>query len=212
VERARVRVAPPGVERAQRAAGPLAGEPPRLVCVGTVTPRKGHDVLVRALGSLAHLRWSCVCAGSLERAPEFVEEVRGLAWQAGIADRVHFVGECRGKRLDQLYQGASLFVLPSHYEGYGMAFAEAMARGLPVLGTRGGAVPHTVPAGAGVLVSPGDAGALARALSELLSEPGGAARRARLSDAAWRHGRSLPTWDQAAETFAGAILELTPDA
>lgn len=211
VESARTRVAPPGVESARRAVGPPAGAPPRLLSVGTVTPRKGQDVLVRALAQIAHLPWSCVCVGSLTRAPEFVDEVRGLVEHADLAQRIEFVDECRGAQLEGLYHSASLFVLPSHYEGYGMALVEALVRGLPVIGTTGGAVPHTVPADAGVLVAPGDFVALAGALATLLAEPEGSAHRARLSDAAWRHGLALPGWDDAARTLARSILELTPD-
>jgi glycosyltransferase involved in cell wall biosynthesis len=93
-----------------------------------------------------------------------------------------------------------------------MALVEALARGLPVVGTTGGAVPHTLPKNAGVLVPPGDSTALADALAALLDERDGAARRAQLSDAAWGHALSLPGWDAAAATLAHAILELTPDA
>ena len=172
---ARVRAVLPGTEPARPALGPPAGEAPRLLCVGAVVPRKGQDVLVRALARLRHIRWSCVCAGSLDRAHAYASTVRELADEEELADRVEFTGECGQAALDNLYHSASLFVLPSHYEGYGMALTEALARGLPIVSTTGGAVPHTVPAAAAILVTPGDEAALADALGHLLAGPAGAA-------------------------------------
>ena len=98
-----------------------------------------------------------------------------------------------------------------------MALTDALARGLPIVSTTGGAIPHTVPAEAGVLVPPGNDTALAEALGSLLSVGSGRsinegrARRATLAAAARRHAASLPDWDQAARAFAGATLELAPD-
>jgi glycosyltransferase involved in cell wall biosynthesis len=211
VPRARVRAVLPGTDPARPAAGPRPGEPPRLLCVGTVIPRKGQDVLIRALTRLKHVHWSCVCVGSLDRAPEYAEGVRALAREVGLADRIEFPGECRDRALDDHYHRASLFVLPSHYEGYGMALTEALARGLPVVSTTGGAVPHTVPGAAGILLPPGDVAALADALGHLLAGTTGAARRARLASAARQHALKLPSWDRAAGTFARALLELSPN-
>src|SRR5205814_2296438 len=101
-------------------------------------------------------------------------------------------------------------VLPSYYEGYGMALTEALARGLPVVSTTGGAVPFTVPGAAGILLPPGDEAALADALGHLLAGPAGTARRAKLASAAREHALKLPSWDRAAGTFAKAVLELAP--
>ena len=209
VARARVRSVLPGTDPARPAVGPRAGEPPRLLCVGSVIPRKGQDVLVRALARLKHMPWSCVCAGSLHRAPAYAEGVRALAGEVGLGDRIEFPGECRDRALEDLFQGASLFVLPSHYEGYGMALTEALARGLPVVSTTGGAVPHTVPGAASILLRPGDDAALGDALGHLLAGTAGTARRAQLASAARQHALKLPSWDRAAGTFAKAVLELS---
>jgi len=199
-----VRVVEPGTER-PAAAGRRLGDPPLLLSVGTVTPRKGHDVLVAALGRIRDLPWRCVCAGSLERDPAFAARVRVAAGRAGVEDRLELPGELEPGALEALYQEASLFVLASHYEGHGMARAEALVRGLPVVSTTGGAIPHTVPAEAGVLVPPGDAGALARGLRGLLEDPG---RREALGAAALAHASTLPGWDTQVRTFAAAVTEL----
>ena len=211
VPASRIRVVPPGTEKAQAAVGPGSGEPPRLLCVGSLSPRKGQDVLVRALARIPALPWSCVCAGSLTHAPAFADSVLELARGLGLEDRIDFTGELGAPELDALYDCASIFVLATHYEGYGMVLAEALARGLPVVSTSGGAVPDTVPPEAGVLVSPGDEHALAAALQELLSGPEGATRRAALAEGSLRHGRSLPTWGDAALAFERAIRELSAD-
>ena len=208
----RVRVVPPGTDPARAAAGPRSGEPPRLLCVGSVSPRKGQDVLVRALARIPALPWSCLCAGSLTHWPEFAVSVLELARALDLEDRIDFPGELGAPELDTLYHSASIFVLATHYEGYGMVLAEALARGLPVLSTRGGAVPDTVPPEAGVLVPPGDERALAAVLRELLSGPEGAARRAELGEGSLRHGRSLPTWHDATLAFERAVQELSPGA
>lgn len=198
----RVRSVRPGTEPGPMAEGPGLGEPPRMVCVGTVTPRKGFDVLVRALAQLDDLEWLCDCAGSLDRAPEYAREVREAVEREGLVPRVRFLGELPADALDEVYRTATLFVLPSHYEGYGMAFAEALARGLPIVGTTGGAIPDTVPDRTGVLVEPGDAGGLAGALRTLLEEP---ARREALAQAAREHARGLPDWSTQAVRFGAAV-------
>ena len=211
VEPARVRVVRPGTDRARPAVGPGPDALPRLLCVATLTPRKGQDVLVHALSRIRDLRWTCVCAGSLDRVPGYAALVRGLTRERGLVGRVRFPGECEPDRLDDLYHHASLFVLPSYYEGYGMALTDALARGLPVISTTGGAIPQTVPRDASVLISPGDDSALAEALHRLLTDERGARCRAALAAAARRHARKLPNWTQAAHAFAEAMLELIPD-
>ncbi len=220
----RVRVARPGTDPAPPATGPGPGEAPQLISVASVVPRKGHDVLVRALARLRDLRWRCVCAGSLERAPDYARRVRAQVEAQGLADRIGFAGECLRPVLDRIYATSSLFVLASHYEGYGMVLTEALARGLPVVSTTGGAIPHTLPTAAALLVPPGDDGALAAAIGSLLdadegtpwaghpeSAGAGARRREALAAAARRHAATLPDWDAAAGKFEEHLLALAPE-
>jgi glycosyltransferase involved in cell wall biosynthesis len=207
VPAARIRVVVPGTQSARPAAGPGPREPPLLLCVASVTPRKGHDVLVASLERVRDLSWTCVCAGGLDRDPDHADSVLRRVAAAGLADRIDFVGERDGELLEELYHRASVFVLASYYEGYGMALAEALAHGLPVVTTTGGAIPFTVPADAGILVAPGDVAAFADALRRLLHP--NATIRADLASAARRHAGELPSWPEAAEAFALAIDELT---
>ncbi len=224
VPAARVRVARPGTDPAPPAAGPGPGEPPQLLSVASVVPRKGHDVLVRALARLRDLPWRCVCAGSLERAPDHARRVRALVEEHGLAGRIRFTGECLRPVLDRLYAGSSLVVLASHYEGYGMVLTEALVRGLPVVATTGGAMPDTLPSDASLLAAPGDDGELATAIGSLLDPrapahasgkgggvAAGALRRAALAAAARRHAAALPDWDTAVRTFEQHLLALAPE-
>jgi glycosyltransferase involved in cell wall biosynthesis len=206
VERRRLRAVPPGTAPAPQARGPDNGEPPHILCVATVTPRKGHDVLVEALHRIQDLPWTCVCAGSTDRDPDHANRVLDLVDRYGLASRIDFVGEHDAASLDDLYAEASLFALASHYEGYGMALAEALTRGLPVVSTTGGAIPYTVPSDAGMLVPPGDPSAFGRALRVLVQPDGD--ELAKLASAARRHGESLPDWEASVDAFERAILEL----
>ena len=201
-----VRVVIPGTEPAQGVHAPVSATPPLLLCVGSMVPRKGQDLLVQALGRLPDRAWECVLAGSIERDPAFVQAVRADARRLGIADRVRFAGESSTEELEALYRSASLFALPSWYEGYGMAFTEAMAHGLPIVATTGGAIPHTVPSQAALLIPPGDVDALAAAFARLLDEPG---LRQGLAEGALTHARTLPDWHQASAAFAAAVHALT---
>jgi glycosyltransferase involved in cell wall biosynthesis len=212
VDSDRVRAVRPGTDPAAPAAGPGPGAPPMLLCVATVIPRKGQDLLVRALTRLRDLPWRCVCAGSLTRTPAYADGVRTQVREGKLEARIDLVGECDPEALNRFYGQSSLFVLPSHYEGYGMVFGEALARGLPVVSTTGGAIPHTVPAEAGLLVPPADERALAQALDGLLRGTDGETARAKLASAAQRHAALLPSWAQSATAFAEATLDLSPDA
>jgi glycosyltransferase involved in cell wall biosynthesis len=108
-------------------------------------------------------------------------------------------------QLAALYREADVFVLASRFEGYGMAYAEAIAHGLPVIGTRVGAVPDTVPAGAGILVPPDDVAALAAGLGDMIADAG---LRRRCSDAACR--ASMPGWEAAAQAFLDLLSPCLP--
>jgi glycosyltransferase involved in cell wall biosynthesis len=195
----RVTVAVPGTDRAPAARGSGGG---RIVCVGTVTPRKGHLVLVEAMAGLADLDWELLCAGSTERDPAAAAAVRARVEALGLRGRVRLLGELAPAEVADLYDRADLCVSASFHEGYGMALAEALARGLPVVAAAGGAVAETVPPAAGLLVPTGDAGALRSALRRFLSEPGLAAR---LRAGALAARRDLPSWADTAARVERAL-------
>jgi glycosyltransferase involved in cell wall biosynthesis len=196
-----ISVVEPGTEPAPLARG-SGSDTLELLCVASLTPRKGHAVLFDALGRLRDRPWRLSCAGSATLAPEVAEALRDQAQRLGLAERICFLGELRPAQLPSLYDRADMFVLASYLEGYGMALAEALARGLPVVSTRAGAIPDTVPAEAGILVEPGDAAALAGALAQVLDDR---RLRERLAAGARSARTRLPTWEGAAERFALAL-------
>jgi glycosyltransferase involved in cell wall biosynthesis len=206
VPRETIAVAEPGTEPARRATGGGEG-PVRLLGVGAVTPRKGFAYLVAALEDLSDLAWDLTIAGALDRAPEHVADLRGRIAAAGLDGRITLAGAVTDSDLDALYDRADLVVSPSLFEGYGMALAEALARGLPVISTTGGAAADTVPDTAGVKVPPGDGSALADALRTLIGNPG---RRAAMAQAAWEAGQRLPRWHDTARHVAGALRQAQP--
>ncbi len=195
VEPARVGVVEPGTDAAARATG--TGSPVRIVSVGTLVPRKGHDVLLRALGRLTDLEWTLGIVGA-PRDAVHAHGLAALAEELGIAQRVQFLDELEGEALDAAYAQADIFALATHWEGYGMAAAEALARGLPCAITRGGAIADVVPRDACVIAPPGDHDSLSRALRRVIFDPG---LRAQMADAAWEAGQSLPRWADRAQAF-----------
>lgn len=169
----RIHVIPPGVNPAPLT--PADGDEDvhagvRLLCVASLTRRKGHDVLVRALATLQPLRWQCDLVGSPARDPAFAAEVSDLIHACGLAQRIHLHGEIAPEALSAHYLASDLFVLPSHYEGHGMVIDEAIAHGLPVVTTTGGALRHTLPHDAGIAVAPGDVARLADALRQVITD------------------------------------------
>lgn len=206
VARDRITVAEPGTESVNRARG---DKTIRLLGVGSITPRKGFDTLVAALSKIADLGWECRIAGSLDRDLTATENLRREIAEANLQDRAHLLGALTDEALANEYDRATLFVLPSHFEGYGMAFTEAMARGLPIVACEGGAVTTTVPADAGEFVAPGDAKALAEKLRWLLTNPDEIRKR---SDASWKHAANLPRWKDAALKIAAVLKNAAKDA
>jgi glycosyltransferase involved in cell wall biosynthesis len=201
----RVHAVPPGVDPAPLASETDAGS--RLLCVASLTARKGQDLLAEALAAVADLAWTCECVGPVGRDTAHVERLRGLIERHGLADRMSLAGPRTGERLAATYAAADLVVLPSHAETYGMVLTEALARGIPVLATAVDAVPETVghaPDGSvpGILVSPGDVPALAEALRRYLTEPD---LRHRLRVSARQRRRMLTGWDTTARRLAGVL-------
>jgi glycosyltransferase involved in cell wall biosynthesis len=200
----RIRVAAPGVEPAPRSVG-SAGGPVGLLCVASLTPRKGHVALLQALADCRDLDWRLVCAGPADPDSDTPVQVEAALKRLGIAGRVRLVGAQFGPALERLYAAADVFVLATRYEGYGMVFAEAMARGLPIVATGAGAVADTVPDTAGIVVPVDDHAELAAALRRMIGDAD--FRRAK-AEGAWRAGQSLSRWTDTAAAFAHALADL----
>jgi glycosyltransferase involved in cell wall biosynthesis len=165
-------------------------------------PRKGFDVLIEALATLTDLTWQLTIAGDCGRDPKAAAQLDANILRHGLGCRVAVLGAVSRERIAELYSGADLFTLASHYEGYGMVFSEAIAHGLPVVGTIAGATSETVPAGAGMLVTPGDPAMLAAALRRAIELPDERRRMAAVARAA---ALALPNWRDSAKLFARAL-------
>jgi glycosyltransferase involved in cell wall biosynthesis len=199
----RIRVVLPGLDHPAPAPpkASRAGQPVRLLCVASLTPRKGQDQLLRALAALTDLDWRLDLVGGA-RDPDHARRIKAMAAAPDLKGRVCFLGEVESAGLANHYRGADIFVLPSHHEGYGMALAEAMAHGLPVISTHAGAIPETVPRDAGELVPPGNAEALAESLRRLIVD---ATARKRMGEAARLAAARMPSWERTAADFTAAV-------
>lgn len=198
-------VAEPGVDPADLAPGTANGG--QLLCVAAVRPHKGHDELLAALRRIADLSWGCTCVGSLSLDAAFAERLRRRAETDGIGARVHFTGPRTGTELDTTYRTADVLVVASRAESYGMVVTEALARGLPVIATAVGGLPDALGRTAdgrrpGLLVPPGDVGALAGALRSWLQDSD---LRRRLRQAAAQRRRSLTGWPATTERVAHVL-------
>jgi len=197
----RITTAPPGTDRAEPAKGSNDGTL-RMISVGAIVPRKGFDVMVAALAELPELPWRLTIVGDRSRDPPTAAKLDADIRASGLSTRIEVLDAVSAERLAELYDSADLFVLASHFEGFGMAYAEAIARGLPVIGTTGGAIPDTVPPNAGVLVEPGDVRALTRALELVMKNP---KERQWFAAGAREAAKTLPTWEESARAFAAAV-------
>ena len=196
---ARIGVVEPGTDPAPRSMG--SGGGCVILSVGALIPRKGHDVLIRALATLPDLDWTLTIAGGA-RDPVYARGLSALAEELGVAQRVTFAGEVDGEALEALWRGADVFALASHWEGYGMAVAEALARGLPVAVTSGGALAELVPVEAGIVSPPGDVVSLGKAMRRVIFDT---ELRAEMAEAAWQAGQRLPRWEDRAAHFVAEL-------
>ncbi|RED12109.1 glycosyltransferase family 4 protein [Pontivivens insulae] len=192
----------PGI--ALRPVAARGNTPPTLLTLASFTPRKGHDVLLGALERVADLPWQAVWAGA-EPDEAWLNRIEEVIAASGLGARITRRGPVSDKARDEMLAGADLFVLPTHYEGYGMVFAEAMMAGLPILACAGGAVPDVVPGAAGHIVEPGDVVALGDRLRALLTSQDQATR---MAAAARAHALTLPSWSDQAALFAATIKRI----
>jgi glycosyltransferase involved in cell wall biosynthesis len=200
----RVHVAQPGADRVARPARPVRGH---LICVGVLSRHKGQDLLIEALADLADRDWHCVLAGSLDRDPDFVEQLQTRITRLGYDHRVRLSGVLTGTALSLAYSTADLLVAPSRSETYGMTVTEALAHGLPVIATAVGGLPEAFGSaadgtGPGQLIPPGDPAALAVALREWLGDEG---HRRRLRAAVRQRQPTLRGWEQTTQEIADAL-------
>ncbi|WP_428647398.1 glycosyltransferase family 4 protein [Roseibium sp.] len=179
--------------------------PVRLLSVGTVVQRKGYDLLLQALSGLKGLEWMLDVVGGLDADPLCYHALLRQVDRYDLSERVTFHGAVPSVDLGGFYSNADIFVLASRYEGYGMAYTEALAHGLPVIGSGGGAVRETLPKDAAIYCGTEDAEALHDALEMLIRDP---SARTDMAEAARNAAMDLPDWNDAARRFAKTLQEV----
>ena len=177
----------------------------QLLSVGSVTHRKGFDVLINALSLIKDLTWHLTIVGDTSRDDECASQVIQLIQLHQLQTRITMIGTLSQAQLSTRYANSDVFVLASRFEGYGMAYTEAMAHGLPIIGTTAGAIPDTVPHQAGILVTPDDVVELANAITKLVSEP---MSRQMYAKEALKTASLLPSWQAAGAAFADVVLAI----
>lgn len=203
-------VARPGADR-------LGGDPPtvadvrtratdgplQILAVGTVVPRKGHRTLLDGLASV-DAPWRLHVLGA-EPAPDHAAALRAHATDLGLCDRVRFHGRVSDDDLEAHLRDAHLFALPSTYEGYGVAYLEAMRAGLPVLASSAGGASEFVNGENGVLVDPGDATTVGRTVARFADDRDALAAA---GEAALATARAHPTWAETGDRVRAFLRSL----
>ncbi len=165
----------------------------RLLLVGNVETRKGILEAVKALACSGIEFAELYIAGERDFERGYLEKVEACIGELRLEGRVHLLGRLSDEELALEYDMADAFILPSCWEGYGMAIAEAMARGLPVISTTAGAIPDLVSDSvSGLLVNPGDWQATGAAIHRLFSDSD---LRKSLAEGAFRSAVLFPSWD-----------------
>jgi glycosyltransferase involved in cell wall biosynthesis len=202
----RFRIAPNGIDT--DIFRPLPGiqrEPGRLIVTNSSdTPLKGLYYLLHACSLLpADCPVHLVVIGSPKKNGGIVRLIQRL----GIGDRITFTGRISEAEFVRQYARATVAVVPSVYEGFGLPAGEAMACGVPVISTTGGALPEVV-GNAGILVPPRNSRALAEAIADLVNHPH---RAAAIGQAGYNRVQAHFTWRRAAEKTVGAYREVIDD-
>jgi glycosyltransferase involved in cell wall biosynthesis len=173
-----------------------------ILSAGVLTPRKGHDRLLRALSRLMDLDWTLTIAGDAQRDPAHAAAVAALVEGLGLSPRVTMLPDVADAALASEWARADLFALASSWEGYPAGAAEAMRRGIPVVGTTVGEMGATVPSTAGILCVPDDGITLSKCLRRAIFDT---ALRASLAEGAWLAGQAMPGWAEQAAAFVTLI-------
>ena len=173
-----------------------------ILHVGTIHPRKGLSVLIKAIAQLRdrNINISLVCAG---REGWMTSSIRKQAVDLGLESMIHFIGFVPQKHLPTLYSRAKITVLPSLYEGFGYTTLESMAAATPVICTNAGSLPEVV-GKAALIVPPNDSGSLSNAINTLLTNN---SIRQRLITAGQKRC-AMFSWDSTANQTI-AIIEKT---
>ena len=202
VPKSKITIAVPGTDSANLAKGRYDNKI-GLISVGSVTPRKGYDRLISSLKLLEHLSWHLDIVGDLTLDSKYANSIIKQIKQLNLNHKITVHGALSKADLDKLYFQSDIFVLATLYEGYGMAFTEAMIRGIPIVTTGEGAVISTVSKEAGFVVGTTDLPQFTSTLSTLITN---SSLREKYQIGAIKTGKKLPSWNDTAEKI-GTVLD-----
>ncbi len=182
------------IDSRTREIGPL-----RLIFVGNVLPHKGLLPLIKGLSHLAHEKWHLTVVGSLTMDTRYVREIERLIAQNNLSRQVEMTGPKDGNQLANLFRQSHVFVMPYSHEGFGMAHLEAMAFGLPVMGSSEGAVKEfVIPGRNGFLFKTDDFESVNASIQNLHHDR---RRLRKMSHAAFRTYKNHPKWNDTMESI-----------
>lgn len=171
-----------------------------ILYVGRLEPRKGVGVLISAM---KHVEGTLLIAGTGSILPLLKEKAKRL----GVLNRTRFLGHVEHSKLPKLYAASDVFVLPSLSEAFGIVLLEAMASGVPVIGTNVGGIPEIID-GCGILTRPGDPKELASAINSVLNNQNFARRLGKLGR---RKAERIYSWDIIAKKVEALYREVVDE-
>ncbi len=183
--------------------------PLHMVFLGNVIRRKGLHTVLTALASMPHDQWELSVIGRLDVDEDYVQEMRTQIRRSGIFENVTMYGALPDREIARLLRSGHVLAVPSSYEGYGIAYLEGMAFGLPAIATTSGAAHEIISHQEnGWLIEPGDAGALRSILSTVRQEP---EQLAVLGIAARHRFLRQPGWEDSMCRVRSFLQEMTGD-
>lgn len=190
------------IEERARQPGPL-----RLLFLGNLIPRKGLHWLLAALSRLRDIPFRLDVVGDDSRDLAYARQIRGLVEKYSLQGQVYIWGAVGEHALQEILRQAHLLVVPSAYEGFGIAYLDGMRYGLAILASTGGGAGELVTEGVeGYLIQPGDVSTLANRLQELHHER---TRLTQMGIAARKRFEQHPTWSESAAKIRQFLLNLT---
>jgi len=180
--------------------------PYELLFVGHCAYRKGLKFLVEAIKYLNEINVRLNIAGGYDEDSRYYREIKQIIRRNSLEDKIIFHGYLDRQQIDVIYRKNCIFVMPSLAEGYGMALAEALSYGLPIVASRVGAIPdNVVDEVNALLVPPGSPAELARAIRRLCQDSG---LRDKMRQANLEKAKNLPTWDDFYKVLDGQLMPL----
>jgi len=181
--------------------------PARLLCVGSISPRKAQDMLVRACKYLERGSFEVEFAGSVESNQDYALYVQDVIKEENLSDFIRVSGELSPEDLVNAYLKADILVHPASWEAFGMCILDGMWYGLPVIASDVAAIPELVRHGENGLLTPsGSAEELAEAMSKLIRNRD---LRLLMGGKSRMFAESMKDWNDTGKEFMELVMSTT---